>query len=243
MSTMKLLQITPLVLACAGALLLTSSEASAATFKPSDLGGPFDASDDATLDTVERFGLKHTGTGVDDAAAFLYLEDAGFAPQNSFGIYAAGSPGTTLEVFSGAATPSFFGKTIRWDDTTGDVCIWSGASCVGAPVNGIDKNNFGFYMKSPQGLFTSETALNGDGFDHMVSYFVNGTAGVDYVLGWEDLTGGGDKDYNDMVVGIHDVVPSNVPSEVVPIPGAVWLLGSALAGLVTVARRQGSVAC
>ena len=53
---------------------------------------------------------------------------------------------------------------------------------------------------------------------------------MDYVFGWEDLKGGGDKDYDDMVVGIHDV-------NAVPIPASAWLLGSALMGLVLINRR------
>jgi len=52
----------------------------------------------------------------------------------------------------------------------------------------------------------------------------------DIVVGYEDW---GDYDYNDMVVLL---TPRE--SSAVPIPGAVWLLGSGLLGLVVVVRRR-----
>jgi hypothetical protein len=51
-----------------------------------------------------------------------------------------------------------------------------------------------------------------------------------YVIGFNDK--GDDNDYDDMVVAVRG---SKIPP--VPIPGAVWLLGSGLVGLVGIRRR------
>ena len=53
----------------------------------------------------------------------------------------------------------------------------------------------------------------------------------DFILAWEDLFGGGDRDYQDFVVVVQDIRP-------VPLPPAVWLLASSLIGLAGVARRR-----
>jgi len=49
---------------------------------------------------------------------------------------------------------------------------------------------------------------------------------------WEDLPGGGDRDFNDIVVDV-----SLAP---IPIPAAAWLFGSGLLGMVGIgiARRK-----
>jgi hypothetical protein len=70
---------------------------------------------------------------------------------------------------------------------------------------------------------------------------VKGTqfAASDALIAWEDLRIASDHDYQDMVVLLRDIVPSAVPT--VPLPAAVWLLGSVLAGLGVVGRRRKGV--
>lgn len=52
-----------------------------------------------------------------------------------------------------------------------------------------------------------------------------------FLLAWEDLAGGGDGDYQDMVVLTRDIVP-------VPLPAAAWLMLSGLALFGAVASRR-----
>jgi hypothetical protein len=152
----------------------------------------------------------------------MVIEIAGYAPNNSFGIYKQGSPGTTLEIFSGVAS----------------------AGAASALINlPIGWSSFGFYMANSSANFIwySDASLNaGGGYDHFVTY--QGVAGQtmtasgitfgsnDYLIGIEDLNLG-DYDYNDMVVKVH---LNSVPDS----SATLALMGLGLAALVAVRRRQ-----
>ena len=95
-------------------------------------------------------------------------------------------------------------------------------------------------------VFSSHDGDNGDGLDHMVTWLV-ATGGADtetmniggvdqtvnilgrYIIAFEDLSGvlgpGSDRDFNDVVIEVVNVAP-------VPIPGAAWLFGSGVLGLL-----------
>jgi hypothetical protein len=77
-------------------------------------------------------------------------------------------------------------------------------------------------------LWTSLDSQNSDGLDHMVTWEVTDTPNT-WVIAWEDLPGGGDRDFNDLVVEVQ-INP-------VPIPAAFLLLGSGLIGLLGVRKK------
>lgn len=117
---------------------------------------------------------------------------------------------------------------------------------------------FGFYLQQPSAAggqrFYSESyrnpGRNGDASltDYLYSYrgndaqflfgsafapdIVEGSAFApnDAILAWEDLSGGSDGDFQDLVVLVRDIIP-------VPLPAAVWLLLSGF-GLVGLAARR-----
>jgi hypothetical protein len=151
-----------------------------------------------------------TNPGGNQAA--LQIQIAGFAGSNTFGWYSIGSPGTLNPIFT---NPTGAGQTATFSPTT----------------------NYGFYFQTPDGIFYTQSSLNtvvsGFSSDAGKQQFALFEGANGYWLGMEDtpLSGTGsnisDKDYNDMVVTIRPV----------PIPAAVWLLGSGLLGLAGIRRR------
>ena len=63
---------------------------------------------------------------------------------------------------------------------------------------------------SPSNLHYSWAGDNADGVDHLVTYHITGIPGLPtttncWMLFWEDLNGGGDHDYNDLVIELRVV--------------------------------------
>lgn len=87
-------------------------------------------------------------------------------------------------------------------------------------------------------VFTNVAGQNSDGLQHFVSLAV---ANSPYLLiGVEDLRGGGDLDYND-VVFVLDIGTENVSylvSQTVPLPPAVFVLTAPALGLVFRRKRD-----
>ena len=136
------------------------------------------------------------------AGATLIIELAGYAPWNSFGIYNELNIDQRVEIFSGGASASY---------------------STNVNVGGIGDNSFGFYFKNKLGdVFFSDPSLNSDGFTHMVAF----QDGSDVFMGWEDLPGGGDMDFNDMVIKVNGVNAAHTPE-----PATMLLFGTGLAGL------------
>lgn len=173
----------------------------------------------------------------------IVLELAGNASTNSFGVYDLNDPNARLTIFDG-------------NDSVGDQAVlrlrqtvdgWrvsvqeSGAR--GWNHQFISTGAFGFYLSTQSnGTFFSQSSRNVDGVDHLYAYQGTGTpflggplsgevfARQDYLLAWEDLVGGGDRDYQDFVAVVQDINP-------VPLPTPVIMLMSGLIGLAGVSRR------
>ena len=179
---------------------------------------------------AEHVFLTDSDGNSDDATAYLFLEDAGFKDGNCFGIYDftiegdVGSLGEYLQIFAGPdSAPT--SATIAFDIAAGT------ASYDGSTAN-ID-TTFGFYLTDPYGItYYSHTALNLDQFDHMMIFdtsdnLVPALLGADVVVAIEDFLGGGDQDFDDMVVGGS-----------APEPATMLLLGSGLIGLAALGRKK-----
>ena len=151
---------------------------------------------------AEYVFLTDTDGNNDNAVAYLFLESAGFADTNTFGIYSFTMvddevvQGEMLEVFDGAKSP-INSATLAFDIEAGTV---------ENSITGDSRNIgtlFGFYLYclEQDKTYFSHPDLNNDEFDHMMIFDTSGSSvsallGSDVVIAIEDLWGGGDNDYN-----------------------------------------------
>lgn len=184
---------------------------------------------DPILDNnVIGFQLTDTDGINDDSNAYLFIENAGYASSNTFGFYSWADPSKKLTVFDGANSAGV-NSTVSFG--------LGGVSTSTFGVETLTNYEFGLWLTSPEGTFYSNPLLNADGVDHFAIFSTEGSTGLagvfEFVIGIEDVYGGGDLDYNDMVLGITDVRPLNQ----VPVIGTAALLPLGLFGLGLARRR------
>jgi hypothetical protein len=122
-------------------------------------------------------------------------------------------------LFANGGTPVGSEITIAHTFTIGEEAVF-----------GLDQFRTGSFLYSGLG------SRNGDGLPHMqVTPIVDPTYAVRG--GWEDLTGGGDQDFDDLLFDFGGV--SAVPT-VAPEPATLALVGGGLLGVIVAARRRRS---
>ena len=235
-----------LIAASLGALLLAGkAQAAEATLQEifnnitqgpvpgvSSVNASLGAGDEALLEGQDAHWMIGGSGG--SVTTFVIELSAG-APTQTFGIYDAANAANMVQIFSGGDTAG--------GQRTVSILADGTVRVDGVPQGVFAGNRFGFYQDTFGNVWRSDTALNSDGFDHMRAYrgegdtiqilpFAAGPWGPnEYALAWEDISGGGDRDYQDLVVLVESVNP-------VPEAGSsAMLMGVALAGLGVASRR------
>jgi hypothetical protein len=97
--------------------------------------------------------------------------------------------------------------------------------------NGIA--SYGLKNTTTGQLYSSDWTKNADGLVHLIMFTITNMPNT-FVMAWEDTLGGGDHDYNDMIVQLVQREGS-VP---VPEPATLSVIGMALIGMAAIRRRR-----
>ena len=168
-----------------------------------------------TLNTLTQQLDLQTWQGVSSGGPTftLMMEIAGYAGQNSIGIYNAGeaSPSKFL-VFPGAASPGWYAVCTFSSGGHLTVSLYDGAHALQGTTNyvGADQTNFGVYLQGPGGLFYSQDYRNPGGKPQVLTY--DGTG--QYVGRWwecfEDLPyASSDLDFQDSILLMQAMEPTS----------------------------------
>lgn len=137
----------------------------------------------------------------------------------------------TIGTFNGASGPLNASTFNPLFTVTGSEYAVSGTATI--PVSSLFR--FGLETSPEQGTvyLSSQNLDNADQMDHMVTFYIPSTG--DYVLAFEDLLAPqSDEDFNDAVFEVSSVTPGVG----VPEPTLYLMLGSSLAGISLLKRKE-----
>jgi len=176
-----------------------------------------------------------------DSTARVYFLGEGAAYHNTLGFSTTGgsplSPDAAL-IFPDASSPTGYGGSGNALRTSKEPLLVGDFVNLGTFKAGTALDFFLIANGATGGkdFFSTNKSLNKDGIIHAVSLSANGSTYL--LVGFEDLTGGGDKDYNDVTFAVE--ITSKVPPGVgAPEPSmALGALLSAIALLGFSRRRR-----
>jgi hypothetical protein len=145
----------------------------------------------------------------------IQVELAGNAASNTYGLYNASLAAPPLyQVFPGAATSQWFAiASFRTSPIRVIVNLFdNNASPVGTNTYlGADRNDFGFYLMGPGGLFYTQDARNIGGNPQAVTFPGTGINSGSWWLCFEDQNfAPGVSDFDDAVLFLESVNPTPV---------------------------------
>lgn len=247
----------PFDLDIAGQVQLAGSDEQAADFQQNDLAVIQDTVSESLSETQavsdpSSITLDPNKLLLDaeaDVRVYFIGEGAGY--HNTLGYYtgdpaaiSSGINNTDAQLIfpDASSSTSYLGDTTNATRTESAPLLAGDFVDLGTQDAGTQLNFFliGNGANGGTNIYTADPALNPDGTEHFVSLAVTAVADSPYLLiGVEDLYGGGDRDYNDLVFAV-DIGYENVQSLIaatVPLPaGAFAVIG--LLGFVGFSRLR-----
>lgn len=147
----------------------------------------------------------------------LMLELAGFAGNNSYGLYNTGDPSATptlFQVFPGGAAPGWFATAHFGAGGALIVSLFDENAIYQGQTSyaGINKYAFGFYIQGPGGTFYSQDSRNG-GTANVLTFAGTGQNFGNWWQCFDDQAyNAGDHDFDDGVIFVESVNPQPVPT-------------------------------
>ena len=90
-------------------------------------------------------------------------------------------------------------------------------------------------------VFSTDQSVNPDGINHVVSFAYAKPGSSLLIIGFEDLYGGGDRDFNDLMFAV-DIGAANIAALTgTPEPAFYLTLGTLLAGMVWLKHRRDNI--
>lgn len=160
--------------------------------------------------------LFYTSDGGDLDVEFLGIGSAGY--KSPFGVFTySGNPREDYDDSLMTYFDPLFVQNVNSPNTSYSFSVDAGTY-------------FGFYLNSNNSgtKLSTYNASNSDGVDHALIFKSN----QGYTVAFEDIVGGGDRDYEDLVVNLK-----GGGSAAVPEPATIFLLGSGLLGMAGFRKR------
>ena len=148
-----------------------------------------------------------------DSTARVYFLTEGAGYQNTLGISTTGggplSPDAAL-IFPNASSTTGFGGSGSLVRTATEPLAPGDFVNLGAIKAGTSLDFFliAYGATGGKDFYSTNSSLNQDGLIHAVTMAANGSTYL--IIGFEDMKGGGDRDFNDVVIAV-EITPSIVP--------------------------------
>jgi hypothetical protein len=186
-------------------------------FSQNDITNPDGSAVDPVGDQLQD-ELFYTSDGGSIDVEFLGIGSAGY--HSPFGVFTySGDPSSNYDPFAMSYFSPLFVQNVASPNTSYSFTVDAGTY-------------FGFYLNSNNSGTNLSTlnASNSDGVDHALIFATN----KGYTVAFEDIVGGGDRDYEDLVVNVKG------GGAAVPEPATIILLATGLLGLAGFRKRSKS---